>query len=155
MKISKIISVLIIMFSSFSLLSEETDFSAGIRLEAGKDGNYGATIRYRFADPSHLEGLILFNRNGFEFSALYEYQIHPEFFPENLFLFFGGGAHIGLWGEDDPTVFGPDGIVGILYSVKDLPMNFSLDWHPVYNIVSEKEQRMWGNKLGISVRYCF
>lgn len=149
--------IIFIMLSTYctTLLSEETDLAAGIRLEAGKDGNYGATARYKLGEPSYLEGLFLFNEEGFEISALYEFQIRPEFFPENLFLFFGGGAHIGFWGEDDPTVFGPDGIVGVLYSAKDYPINFSLDWHPLYNIVSEKKKRMWGNKLGISARYCF
>lgn len=146
--------IMVLLFSS-SILSEETDLAGGIRIEAGKDGNYGATVRYRLGEPSYLEGLVLFNHEGFEISALYEFQIRPEFFPENLFFFFGGGAHAGFWGEGDPAVFGPDGIVGVLYSVKDYPVNFSFDWHPLYNIVSEKKQRMWGNKLGISARYCF
>ena len=59
------------------------------------------------------------------------------------FYFAGPGAHIGFWKSqyqkdyNSKAEFGVDGIIGLDYKFKDLPVNASLDWQPAVTVVGD------------------
>jgi len=108
----------------------------------------GGTIKHFIAGPHAIEGLITtnYNRNkNVTFTGLYEYHIAP--FPKPEFvLYFGGGAHVGLYdrreydrdgyirhGDGTYATPGLDGIVGLEYKFKKIPLVVSADLKPYFN----------------------
>ena len=78
--------------------------------------------------------------------------------------FFGFGAHIGFWNGDYTyhywgttgetyTVVGIDGILGLEYSFKEVPISLSLDWKPAFNFVGYSG--WWADGGALSIRYIF
>ena len=73
----------------------------------------------------------------------------------------GFGAHIGFWdgnntrwGDDRSyTVIGLDGILGLEYNFTEIPVNFSIDWKPSFNLVGYSG--FWGDGGALSIRYIF
>jgi hypothetical protein len=63
----------------------------------------------------------------------------------------GGGAFGGNWGGE--FSLGLAAIGGIEYMVRDLPLNFSLDWKPMLNLYRLLEYDLLD--FGISIRYRF
>ena len=51
------------------------------------------------------------------------------------------------------TVIGIDGIIGLEYSFTEIPINVSIDWKPVLNIIGYSG--FWGDGGALSVRYMF
>jgi hypothetical protein len=128
----------------------------GLRLEGGKDGNSGVSYKQFVRQNTALEGLFLSDfDDGFEISALGMTQNGFPGAPSELMWYGGGGAHIGFWGDRNPFVAGIDGILGIEYAFRQIPLSLSLDWHPVFNIISEKDDRFFPMKFGLTVRYIF
>jgi hypothetical protein len=129
----------------------------------------GGTIKHFIAGPHAIEGLIttnVSNRRNVTFTALYEYHIAP--FPKPEFhLYFGGGAHVGLYDRrdydtdeyfrhGDGTYVSPglDGIVGIEYKFKKIPLVVSADLKPYFNF--NGGTNFFGEEIGgASVRYTF
>jgi hypothetical protein len=138
----------------------------GLRIEGGRDGNEGVTYKHFITTNTALEGLFMSDwDNGIEISALYLYQAKFPGAPNELMWYAGAGAHVGFWGmhdrndknheDDDDTVIGPDGLIGIEYAFSQIPLAVSFDWHPVYNIVTKNDEHFWPMKFGIVLRYTF
>ncbi len=139
-----------------SLQAAPYNNAAALRLEAGKDGNSGFTFKHFFFDPIALEVMLLSDmKEGVELSGLCEYQSPIPGLSKEFYWFAGAGLHAGSWGEKDQFVAGVDAVIGIEYVLPDLPMAIGVDWHPVANFISEKEQKIWPIKFGVSLRYCF
>ena len=97
-----------------------------------------------------IEADILYNRHGFNLSALYEHHMEP-FRNKKVLIYLGGGAFGGDW--DEEFSMGVVAAAGIEYNTRDLPLNFGLDWRPMLNVY-----RIFAPDLldfGISVRYRF
>ena len=79
------------------------------------------------------------------------YEKHADVFGEPHFkLYYGGGAHVGYYRKgsyrnslgsnsaeffrEDATVLGVDGIVGVEYSIGDIPLAFSIDIKPTLEL---------------------
>jgi hypothetical protein len=99
---------------------------------------------------SGIEASILYNRNGFHVNALYEYHLEP-FRNKRLLVYAGGGAFGGEW--DEELSLGLAGIAGMEYTLRDLPLNFSLDWKPMLNLYRNFEYDLMD--FGISIRFRF
>ena len=67
------------------------------------------------------------------------------------FIYLGGGAFGGQW--DEEFSLGVAAVAGIEYTLRDLPLNFSLDWKPMLNIYAVFEPD-WLD-FGLSIRYRF
>ena len=79
-------------------------------------------------------------------------------------IFFGGGAHFGVWDHDyrynpersgpdrDEAIFGFDGIGGVEYIFKNIPLGLSADIKPAVNLVSDVDF-FPHNMFGFSARY--
>lgn len=144
------------IFLSFDLFANQYKAGLGLRLEAGKDGNEGVAYKQFLHGNFAAEGLLLSDFNeGVEGTLLAEVQNGFPGAPKELMWYAGGGAHIGFWGDDDSFVTGLDGIIGVEYAFKEIPLALSLDWHPVFNVYTEKNDRFWPMKFGITARYIF
>ncbi|MDX9810980.1 MAG: hypothetical protein RBU28_01235 [Bacteroidales bacterium] len=141
------------------LAVDAQDYKTGIGFRGGFDN--GITIKHFITRSSALEGIIASRWRGLELIGLYE--IHATAFDtERLNWYFGGGAHIGFWDGDHAVwgdegsnyaVIGVDGIIGIEYNFKAIPVNLSLDWKPALNLVGYSG--FWGDGGALSVRYIF
>jgi hypothetical protein len=96
---------------------------------------------------------------GFRLAGLYEFNYYSFKTVEGLAWFVGPGAHIGFWknqyGKDYNSYadLGLDGIIGLDYKFKNIPINASLDWEPAITLVGTAGVTpAFG---GFAVRYTF
>lgn len=137
--------------------AQEYQTAAGLR--AGVP--YGGTIKHFISDEAAFEGIIGSRWSGFTLVGLYE--IHQSIGEvEGLYVFYGGGAHFssyrgyrwaGNYYRNNTTLIGIDGIIGLDYKIPDVPLNFSLDWKPVFHFV--EYAAFWPHESALSIRYCF
>lgn len=93
----------------------------------------------------------LYNRHGLNLSALYAYHLEPFQRNSRALLYLGGGPFGGEWEEE--FSIGVAGLAGLEYTLRDLPLNFSLDWKPMLNVYAVFESDLLD--FGISIRYRF
>lgn len=140
--------------------SNAQDYTTGIGVRGGFYN--GLTIKHFISERAAIEGIISSRWKGFNITGLYE--IHQQAFDvAHLNWYYGAGGHIGFWKgkdvswgdnrEDDYTVVGIDGILGIEYNFQEIPINISLDWKPTMNIIGYSG--FWGDGGAFSVRYIF
>lgn len=135
------------------------DYNTGIGLRGGFSN--GLTVKHFVSNKAALEGILSTRWHGFEITGLYE--IHNRAFNvDRLNWYFGAGAHVGFWdgnrtkwADEDRsyTVGGLDGILGIEYNIKAIPLNISLDWKPQLNFIGYSG--FWADGGAISIRYIF
>jgi hypothetical protein len=119
------------------------------------------TIRHFINEDDALEGILASRWQGFIITGLYEKEKWMGKYP-GLNWFWGGGAHIGFWGQgENPyltsanggSVIGIDGVVGIEYTFDDFPVNLGVDLLPSINLIGVTG---WGGINGaLSIRYVF
>lgn len=146
MMIRTTLFMLIIIVSS-ELAAQPYEHSLGIRAGYSSGITYKGFFRHQMAA---IEGDVLYNQHGFNLSLLYEYHLEP-LQNRRWLAYFGGGAFGGNWDGELST--GLSVIAGIEYTVRDLPINFGVDWKPMMNIY-----RLFGIDLldfGVSIRYRF
>ena len=154
--------LLVLLFPIFCLAAHSTaqaqyNNAIGLRLWYYP----GITFKHHFSDPAALELILDTRWGGWIVTGLYEH--HFPLGPENLNLYVGGGGHIGFlrkgvsnkhWGTYEGGGFvGLDGILGLEYTLESIPLNFSLDWKPAFNLAGY--QGWWGDGGALSVRYTF
>lgn len=147
---------LVIFMSAFA---SAQDYNTGIGLRLGT--SQGVTVKHFFSQRSALEGLLATRWSGFEITGLYEAH-NQAFDVERLNWYFGGGGHIGFWNGNrtywgergvNYAVIGIDGILGIEYNFREVPINVSLDWNPMFNLTGYSG--FWADGGAISIRYVF
>ncbi|MBN1183619.1 MAG: hypothetical protein JXB49_15115 [Bacteroidales bacterium] len=156
MKKLSITCLLAFFFVSFSFAQ---DYNTGIGFRAGFFN--GLTVKHFISQKSALEGLIASRWRGLEVTGLYE--IHNQaFHADRLNWYIGFGGHVGFWDGDHAdwgdkgtkyTVVGVDGILGIEYNFREVPINLGLDWKPEFNIIGYSG--FWGDGGALSIRYIF
>lgn len=122
--------------------------------------NNGITLKHFISEQSALEGIFASRYRGFSFTGLYE-KHQGAFDVDQLQWYYGAGGHIGIYDDRSPwfedsdqkTVIGVDGIIGLEYTIQEIPFNISIDYKPAFNVVGH--QGFWGDNGGISVRYIF
>jgi hypothetical protein len=129
------------------------DYKTGIGLRGGYYN--GLTIKHFISSKAALEGLVYFRWAGAAVTGLYE--IHNQAFKvERLNWYYGGGAHVGFYGSNygggSGTFLGLDGILGLEYNIKDIPINLSLDWKPAFDF---GYSHFFGDGAAFSIRYIF
>ena len=143
----------------FSGVVKAQDYNTGIGLRGGFSS--GLTVKHFISDDTAIEGILSSRWHGINITGLYE--IHKKSFSINeLSWYYGFGGHIGFWdgdrvgwADDDDayTVLGIDGILGLEYSFKEVPINLSLDWKPALNLIGYTG--FWGDGGALSIRYIF
>lgn len=120
---------------------------------AGIRAGYSSGISYkgfRLHEMWAIEADLLYNRNGLNLTALYEYHLEP-FRNKRALIYLGGGAFGGDWKEE--FSLGVAAVAGVEYTLRDQPLNFSFDWKPMLNIYALFEPDLLD--FGLSIRYRF
>ncbi len=168
MKVIKISVILFLVMISQNISSQEYLNSVGFR--AG--GTSGFCCYSSVNDFKALEGIISFRNQGVQLTALIE-----TFFPanininDNLFLYYGYGAHIGYSKKYDDNflsifepnksifrtrpVIGVDAIFGIEYRFVSLPLIAAVDTKPYTEFFGFPFFKTKLFDLGISLKYIF
>ena len=142
-----IFALSILLFSSAEKVNGQAYIHSG-----GVRAGFSSGITYKgFFDRDAAIGIdALYNRNGLNLSLLYEYHIAP-FRNDRYLFYFGGGPFAGQWGEE--FSLGVAGVAGFEYIVRDIPLIFSVDWKPLFNIIMQTDYEIVD--FGISIRYRF
>ncbi|MDB5229577.1 MAG: hypothetical protein JWN76_382 [Chitinophagaceae bacterium] len=124
-------------------------------------GGFAVTYKKFIRGNNALEAMAEFASHGIRFSGLYEFHHYNITADSDLGWFVGPGAHIGIWNNayrteknfDTQLDIGIDGIIGLDYKFKGLPINISLDWHPAISLAGSTGFDPASG--GIGVRYTF
>lgn len=155
----KTIIVIAIGILGFVVNLNAQDYINSIGLRAGL--STGITFKHFLSSNDALEGILTTRWGGFNITGLYE-RHGRAFDTDNLYYYYGGGAHIGVMsGRNNPwfnntntyTVIGIDGIIGLEYVFEEIPFNISLDWKPGFNLIGYTG--FWGDEVALSFRYIF
>jgi len=152
-----ILATSILILTVFATNAQSYDTGIGLR-----GGPYnGLTIKHFVGEQTAVEGILTTRWGGFNITGLYE--MHKiAFDTPGLYWFYGFGGHIGFWdGDNNPwfndnenyTVFGIDGIIGMEYVFEDIPFTIGLDWKPAINLAGNSNFLADGGAL--SLRYIF
>ena len=153
---------LLTVFMSFWCLAASAQHAykagVGVRLNYG----YGLSVKYNMTQKKSVEGIVYTRWRGINITGLYE--IHaPAFKTAGWRWYYGIGGHIGVWRDgprygnpwfDGPgpyTVLGADGILGLEYTFKEIPLNLSLDWKPAINLIGY--QGLWLDDVAVTARF--
>lgn len=146
-------------FSGFTLSAQSYQNAIGLR-----GGWYdGITFRHMLSESTAFEGLFMSRWRGWNITGLYELQKPLK--EEGLDWYYGAGAHLGgyntryYYNIDNPhyydnrytTAVGLDGILGLEYTLKEIPLNFSVDIHPILDL-SHGDFWFWYDAAA-SIRY--
>ncbi|MFN3380508.1 MAG: hypothetical protein ACK41O_13705 [Runella zeae] len=157
----KKLNILLIALVSLVSISAaySQDYRTGIGLRAGSTN--GLTIKHYTKPRVAVEGIISSRWRGLGFTGLIEG--HTRAFDVNrLNFYYGAGAHIYFWGEgrrgsspfpERNSVVGLDGILGLEYNFREIPINLSIDWKPTFNF--NVADNFWGDDAALSIRYIF
>lgn len=153
-KLSKEFLLTLVLAVTVVTLANAQDYKTGIGLRGGLYN--GLTIKHFIGEKAALEGLILTRWSGFEITGLYE--IHNRVFDvDRLNWYYGLDAHVGFYGSNyaggSVTVANIDGILGLEYSFKEIPINIGIDWKPAFNFVGYLH--FFGDGGAFSIRYIF
>jgi hypothetical protein len=153
--------------------AQENSKQAGFRF-----GNTtGFTGRIITENNFAFEGILGFRSGGAQVYGLFELR-KPLYLNrlDNMFLYFGGGAHIGFvrWSEfeeyNDPynnyyyydyydwhtgPAFGLDGMIGMEYCFNAAPISLAVDFKPFFEIYGPFLMRANFWDFGFHVRYNF
>ena len=109
----------------------------------------GITGKHLMTPDKAIEGIFSTRWRGFNLCGLYELY-KPTSFLENLYWYYGAGAHIGsyrrysYYDEADSaraypgnlTTLGLDGILGLEYKLHEIPFVVSVDFKPTLDFIS-------------------
>ena len=98
---------------------------------------------------------------GFGGSALYERHMGIDWGTDGFDWYFGGGVSLGYWDgwykrnknypseyyRDGEFYFGVSGIIGLEYTIPNVPLNFSVDFMPTVGY------HVWSPGGALSIRY--
>ncbi len=133
------------------------EYKTGIGFRSGFSN--GLSVKHFIETENAVEVIVATRWRGINVTGLYEMH-QPAFNVDQLYWYYGGGAHIGFWNgeyvdwKDDNkshTVIGVDGIIGLEYNLSSIPINFSLDWKPSMNFSGYGG--FWGDGFALSARY--
>ena len=144
-----------ILTMAASLRAQDFSLAGGFRFWS----HQGVSIKAHTFGNNVAEGMLGFNEDGFIVTGLLEHY-KPISHHSGWWWYYGFGAHVGTWRNDFNFLFlnrsrrysiGGDAILGIEYSLKQLPFSFSMDWKPSVNVLSRGFPGAGG--VGLSIRY--
>ena len=173
------ITIRIFMLMALTLLIAAADAQENKKQAGFRFGNTtGFTGRIITENNFAFEGILGFRSGGAQLYGLFEVR-QPLYLNrvENMFLYFGGGAHIGFvrWNEYDEyydpynhnyyyddyydwhtgAAFGLDGIIGMEYSFNSAPISLAADFKPFFEVYGPFLMRVNFWDFGFHVRYNF
>jgi hypothetical protein len=140
--------LLIVVLCFCGLHLKAQDYEQAIGLRGGLFA--GVTYKHHLESNNYLEALLEGHYDGFVATGIYEWVFPFEVQRFNWYA--GVGAHVGIW-DNEYLALGPSGIIGIEYTIDEIPLNLSLDWKPSFDIFTNIYFR--GSDIALSVRYYF
>jgi hypothetical protein len=162
-----------------ALFISQADAQENIKQAGFRFGNTtGFTGRIITENNFAFEGILGFRNGGLQVYGLFEAR-KPLYLNrvDNMFLYFGGGAHIGFvrWNEYDQyydpynnnnyygdyydyhigAAFGIDGIIGMEYAFSNAPISLAVDFKPFFEVYGPFLMRANFWDFGFHVRYNF
>jgi len=145
---------LIILFSNQCLtVAKNYDKAIGIR------GGLLSGISYKqfISSDNALEFYVTGNKHTLYLAGEYEFYNNTKY--SSLDWYYGGGIYSSFYEHDSSEkseinggmVIGVNGILGIEYNFKKIPLNISLDWNPSVNLVGGVG--FLADRGAISIRY--
>lgn len=146
--------------------AQKSNVALGLRFTPDGGGFSGKF----FFDPNmaleaqmNAGGIMGLEGESFNIVGLFEYHVPlPD---PSWRLFFGGGAHLGVWDrgyryshreeryiDGSQGIFGIDGVGGIEYVFKNIPLGLSADIKPAINFLSDVDF-FPHNMFGIAGRF--
>ena len=154
-------SLFFLCLSSFSLSAQPYDNAIGLRMGF----SVGLTGKTFLQPDKALEGLLHLQSQGLGLTLLLEKHA-PALGTPQLQWYYGIGGHAGLWykdrnrnrayplfGEDANFIAGVDGILGIEYTIKEIPFVIGLDFKPLINLIGSGEFPRVRYGGAFSIRY--
>lgn len=151
------IFITIIIFLAIGSAQAQYKLGVGLRLNYG----YGLSIKYNMSRSKAFEGILYSRWRGINLTGLYE--VHQTAFKVNTWRwYYGVGGHVGYWGNgnrygnpwfdnnNNNTILGADGILGLEHTFKEIPLNLSIDWKPAFNIVGYTG--LWLDDIALTAR---
>ena len=148
--------------------TSEISYKNSIGLRLGTDN--GLTFKHFYKPTWAFEGNVTTGYRGLVGTGLFEKHINIAH-RAGLYLFFGGGAHVGQWnhvvyyrrqtgdgytyvyrGYEPAPSLGVDGIFGVEYKIPDAPFTIGLDVKPYLDAFFPGESGVDG---AFSCRYIF
>lgn len=122
----------ILCIGFFSLLLQGTMNAQPYKNAVGVRAGYSSGLTFRHAIDREFmaEGMALYNRDGFQFTALYGYQFSP-YARERLYYYAGAGLHAGNWQEE--FALGAAILVGSEFAFRKAPVIIGIEWKPMIN----------------------
>lgn len=141
-----------LLLTAFTYVSSAQIYQTAVGIRGGFSN--GITGKHFISDHSALEGILSLRNNGWMVTALYQ-EYNPAFDVNNLYWYYGGGAHVGYWQKYQSNHFGLgiDAIIGLEYVFNPIPLNVSLDYKPMFNLYNLP--RFMADEVAISIRYTF
>ena len=136
----------------------QLEHAFGVRMGSG----LGVTFQYFHTDEHVFEAFVLSQNRGYNFTALYQW--HQQIYDlKGVKWYVGLGAHANAFPGHvvipdhyvtqgrSPLVPGFDGMLGLEYFFRYLPLQVTVDWKPEYNFVMGR--RWYYFNSAISIRY--
>lgn len=121
----------------------------------------GVTFQRFMSDRDVIELMAMQRRGGISLTGLYE--MHMQAFNVRGFKWYlGAGGHVNSYNNQvrgyeylrqTTTVAGVDGIIGMEYFFRSVPIQVSVDWKPLINLYNGRNKEL--DTGGFSVRYRF
>jgi hypothetical protein len=154
----KKITLITSFFLLFAIVSNAQEINTGSSYKTAIgvkvfDGG-GVSLKTFVKNNTALEGLLYFWNKGTRVTGLYE--IHGDIAgAEGLKWYVGPGAHLAFYNSNYccGAVIGVDGVLGLDYKIKGIPLNISFDWNPNVDFGSTNGFNAGAGGLGI--RYTF
>lgn len=150
------------VFSSLSMgaMAQRGQLEYALGLRAGN--GIGVSVQYFKTDEHVFEGIAMSQYNAYNLTGLY--QFHQQIYDlKGVKWYVGLGGHVNMFPDTrlipdqyatsgrNNVVPGLDGMVGLEYFFRYLPLQVTVDWKPEYNFVMGR--RWYYFNSAISIRY--
>lgn len=140
----KIFAVVFAAFAFVALASAQPR-ALGVRVGWGGEVSYQHTL----GAENFLEVDAGWGANSVSIGGAYDFQIAPV----GPFSFYAGPSAQVWMGGDDDFVLGVGAQVGLEYIFPSFPLQISLDWRPVFDLIPSTG--FGWQSVGLGIRYAF
>ena len=141
----------------FLLVSLSTTAQYKYAFGARFDGSPGLTFKANNGKKASLEFLLNSFHNGAKGTLLAEWH-QKAFSPGQWRWYYGIGGHMGAANRFHDQYYngnymqiGGDGIIGLEYTLSEIPLNLSVDWKPELNLLNYSGLNVYN--VGFSARF--
>ncbi|MEZ4828864.1 MAG: hypothetical protein R3C61_21650 [Bacteroidia bacterium] len=156
----KVYFALILLVFSVSITKVHgQNYKTGVGIRLWSDAEI--SIKHFVSNQVAVEGIIELRRKAVGTTLLFERHT-TAFDISELQWYYGLGGHIGFWqrendnrpifSDNSEMVAGVSGIIGLEYTIKEIPFCISIDYKPLVNIIGYNGLVNTG---ALTIRYVF